>query len=133
MFYFFNSIMYSVCFSIPYRTIIIWNDKRSIAHNLQFVIVFTDAVLVQLYKIANSPNTFPLLIKHTEFFPFITSMDPSEMIKLLLLGFELKLLSSPQATLCKIVSQSSKNENFMNLIMNIFSRDFSISRLFNNL
>lgn len=53
----FKKSVYSACLDNPVLIIIVWKHCRSIAHNWQSVAAVIVAVLLQLYKIANSPST----------------------------------------------------------------------------
>lgn len=69
--------VYSACLMSPVLIMMVWKHWRSMAHNLQSVAALMVAVLLQLYNMASSPNTFLGAIVLRYLFSRETSTRPS--------------------------------------------------------
>lgn len=76
--YLLRKSVYSACLISPVLIMMVWKHCRSMAQSRQSVAALMVAVLLQLYKIASSPNTLPGAIVLRYLFSRETSTLPSE-------------------------------------------------------
>ena len=57
--YLLRKVVCSACLMSPVLIMMVWKTCRSMAHSLQSVAALIVAVLLQLYRMASSPNTLP--------------------------------------------------------------------------